>query len=139
MFDDLENDSNRMGQDDGFDLLQDLEQNTSEEIRRQRIHFRVAVKVDVTLQSGNASELFDFKVQGVTGDISQGGLQALFPIPIQVGDVYRLQFNRSQLDLPLTFARCIRCRFVREGAYEGGFQFFATVALPEKIMVGQGA
>ncbi len=137
MFDDLEDTSKSVGGDDAFGLLRDLERNTPEEIRRQRAHFRVAIKAAVILQAGNASELMTFKLKGVTGDISEGGCSALFPIPTSVGDIYRLQFDRKSVDLPLTFARCVRCRLVREDAYEAGFAFFAAICLPESMVVGR--
>lgn len=135
MFDDLgEEKRTTLGADQAFDMLRELERNTPDEIRRQRAHFRLAIKAGITLQSGNASQLLDFKVRGVTGDISQGGLGALFPIPTGVGDVYRLELDRDRLDLPLTFARCVRCRLVREGAYESGFSFFTPISLPENAV-----
>ncbi|MFQ5461210.1 MAG: PilZ domain-containing protein [Phycisphaerae bacterium] len=132
MFDDLiPGASSGIDGDEAFDLLQDLGRNTPDEIRKQRTHFRMAVKAGVTLQPGNASELLRFRVQGTTGDISEGGLSGLFPIPVGVGDVYRLSFDRKVLDLPMTFARCVRCRVVREDAYEAGFSFFTPISMPE--------
>lgn len=114
----------------GFDLLKDLEEQTSEKIRQQRSTERITIKAEVILQPGNSSELMKFKLQGVTGDVSKGGAGAMFPLPITVGDIYRLQFNRDQLDLPLIFARCLRCRLIREDAYEAGFVFFTPIELP---------
>lgn len=137
MFDDLNQSSESINSDEAFDLLQDLGRNTPDEIRRQRAHFRVAVKAAVVLQPGNASELMNFKVKGTTGDVSEGGLSALFPIPPRVGDIYRLAFDRNVLDLPLTFARCVRCRVVREDAFEAGFAFFTPIALPETSQTGK--
>jgi len=119
------------GEPQGFELLQELERNTPEEIRRQRAHFRIVIKSKVVLLPGNASDATKFKWQGVTGDISQGGCKALFPMPIGVGDVYRLDFHQGPTGLSILFARCIRCREVREDAYEAGFRFFAPVALSD--------
>ena len=68
-------------ENDSFDLLQDIERQTSEKIRKMRVHERLCIKMKVLLQSGNSSELLDYKVQGVTGDISSGGCQAMFPEP----------------------------------------------------------
>ena len=133
MFDDFDEPAGEIGKDEGFQLLQELESNTTEEIRRQRAHFRLVIKAAVILQAGNASELLHFKVKGVTGDISEGGCSALFPIPVGVGDIYRLAIDREALDLPLTFARCVRCRLVREDAFEAGFAFFKTICLPEHL------
>lgn len=136
MFDDLDQSSESINGDEAFDLLQDLGRNTPDEIRRQRAHFRVAIKAAIVLQPGNASELMNFKVKGTTGDVSEGGLSALFPIPPRVGDIYRLGFDRDVLDLPLTFARCVRCRVVREDAFEAGFAFFMPIGLPETSRTG---
>ena len=125
--------SGSASRDDSFAVLEDLERNTPEQIRRQRAHFRLTVKAPVILQPGSASQLTNLKVKGATGDISEGGCSALFPVPVQVGDVYRMQFDRKVLDLPLTFARCVRCRLVREDAFEAGFAFFTPVSLPEQV------
>ncbi len=120
------------------ELLSDLERNTSDEIRRQRAHFRIQIKAPLTLRPGNASDLFKYRLAGVTGDLSQGGCLALFSLPVQVGDIYRLEFDRSVLDLPLTFARCVRCMLLREDAYEAGFSFFSAVQLPESLAAARG-
>lgn len=122
-----------LGKDEAFAVLQELGRNTPDEIRRQRAHFRLAIKAAVVLQPGNGSELRSLKVKGVTGDVSEGGCSALFPLAARVGDIYRLTFDRTALDLPLTFARCVRCRLVREDAYESGFAFFTRICLPEKV------
>ena len=139
MFDDPENAGGLLSSDDAFGVLRDLERNTPEEIRRQRAHFRLAIKAGLVLQPGNVSEMTSFKVKGVTGDISEGGCSALFPIPLRVGDVYRLQLDRQALDLPLMFARCVRCRLIREDAFEAGFAFFAPICLPENVACGTGS
>lgn len=118
--------------DQAFDLLQELGRNTSAEIQRQRAHFRRVIKAGVVLQCGNASDLLKFKIKGVTGDVSEGGCSVLFPLPPRVGDIYRLEFDRQAMDLPLTFARCVRCRLVREDAFEAGFAFFKPIVLPTR-------
>jgi len=137
MFDDLNDLTPALSGDEAFGVLRDLERNTPDEIRRQRAHFRLAIKASVILQCGNASEMLSFKVKGVTGDVSEGGCSALFPVPTRVGDIYRLQFDRKQLDLPLTFARCVRCRLVREDAFETGFSFFSPICLPDNVAAGR--
>ncbi|MFO0840575.1 MAG: PilZ domain-containing protein [Phycisphaerae bacterium] len=117
-----------------FDLLREIESNTPEEIRRQRTHFRVAIKAHVKLLPGNVSAMQTPHLQGVTGDLSEGGCRALFPLPVTVGDVYRLEFDPGQLALPLTFARCVRCLMLRDDAFEAGFAFFSPISLPEETI-----
>ena len=133
MFDDLGEDNAGMPQVKADELLEELSGNTSDEISRRRQHFRLSVKASVVLQPGSTSDLLSFKVRGVTGDLSEGGCSALFPVPPKVGDVYRLLFDKTQLDLPMTFVRCVRCRLVREDAFEAGFKFFKTIALPANV------
>ncbi len=111
MFDDFADSTGKLSTDEAFDLLQDLQQNTSDDIRRQRAHFRLAIKSSVILQPANTSDLLRFKVKGVTGDVSEGGCSVLFPLAPRVGDIYRLQFDKELLDIPLTFARCLRWRW----------------------------
>lgn len=138
MFDDFESNADEtFSQEDAFQILHDLEQNTSEELRKKRSHFRVEVKAAVTVRPGNSSEILSYKVQGVTGDISESGLGALLPIPIRVGDVFRMEFDTTKLPLPLTFARCVRCRLIREDAFDAGFIFFAPIGLPANLSAGQ--
>jgi hypothetical protein len=133
MFDESQPTTGPLDADEAFDLLQDLSANTSEKVVRQRADFRLVVKAGVILQPGNASDLLKLKLKGVTGDISAGGCNAVFPLPTHVGDIYRLQFDREALDLPLVFARCVRCRLVREDAYEVGFSFFTKISLPTNV------
>jgi c-di-GMP-binding flagellar brake protein YcgR len=131
MLEEIDQSGRPVDEPQGFELLQELERNTPEEIRRQRAHFRIVLRSKVLLSPGNASEAMKFKWQGVTGDISQGGCKALFPMPIGVGDVYRLDFRQGPMGLSILFARCIRCREVREDAYEAGFRFFTPVSLSD--------
>lgn len=121
------------GEKPPLELLSELERNQSDEVRRQRKHFRLQMRVRVTLQPANASALLSLKMQGTTGDLSEGGCCVLFPMPVQVGDVYRLTFDRTQLDVPMIFVRCLRCRLLREDAYEAGFRFFAPLTLPDHV------
>ena len=103
-------------------------------MRKQRLHARITVKVGITLQPGNVSDRMKLKMQGVTSDVSQGGCMALFPLPCRVGDVYQLSFDKTTLDVPVTFARCVRCRLIREDAFEAGFSFFRPISLPGQLL-----
>jgi len=133
MFDELDSIGGLSSEQLAFDLLQELERNTPAEIRKMRTHFRIAVKSPVVLQPGNTSELMSMKIKGVSGDISEGGCSILFPLAPRVGDIYRLEFDSASVPLPLTFARCVRCRLIREDTYEAGFSFFSPITLPEQL------
>ena len=117
--------------DSAFDILQDLERQTDDRCRVNRSHERLALKAKVIVQPGNTSDLLKLKVQGVTGDISEGGCRAMLPLPITVGDIYRLQFDCPEYEFPLVFARCVRCRLIREEAFEIGLKFLTPLKLWE--------
>jgi hypothetical protein len=118
----------------GFDewahgLLRELEQQTPEAIRRQRSSERASIKIGVSIAPANASQAGEGAMDGVTGDISTGGCGLMTSRPLRVGDVYRLTFEKGEVDLPTVFARCLRCRLIREDAFESGFAFFTKVDL----------
>lgn len=119
----------------GFDawaqtLLRELEQQTPEAIRKQRSSERQDISVSVCIRPGNASDRLTIPdVDGMTGDVSTGGCRVMTSRPMNVGDVYQLRFEKGELDLPIIYARCLRCRLVREDAFENGFVFFEKIEL----------
>ena len=121
--------SDALQQEELLDSLADLERNTSEEIIKSRGNTRLRVKSKVIAQPGNSGDRRKIKMQGITGDISASGCQILFPIPLRVGDIYWLTYDKTELKLDSMFARCLRCRMIREDAYEAGFKFFEPVDL----------
>ena len=124
--------SNESGFDDwAHTLLTELEQQTPEAIRKQRTNERHEIRCGVNVRPGNASDSHKPAVEAVTGDVSSGGCQVMSSLPLCVGDVYKLEFEKGELDLPTIYARCLRCRLVREDAFESGFAFFTPVKLEE--------
>lgn len=112
-----------------LDLLKDLERQSVEQIRKLRAHERLEIKIGVVLEPGNASAADDLKLRGVTGDLSEGGCQVIFSKPVGVGDIFRLRFERGKVDIPVVYARCLRCRLVREDHFEAGFSFFNPIKI----------
>ncbi len=118
---------------DGLDdeLLEDLASQSLSELRKQRADTRIDFKLRVSLSPGNSSQRHEPLIDGHTKDISPGGCRAILPAPPQVGDIYLMKFESDQLCLPRVFARCLRCRLVREEAFEASFQFFNSIEIPE--------
>ena len=114
---------------DDLELLAEIEAQNVEKVAQKRLHERVALRCRVILRPGNASQVRDLKIQGMTGDLSEGGCRALFPIPVMVGDIFRLEFDLEWLETPMVLARCLRCRLVKEDVFETGFQFFNPIEL----------
>ena len=112
-----------------LEALVDLERNTSDAIIKSRSTARLRMKSKVIAQPGNSGDRAKLKMQGILGDISAGGCQILFPVPARVGDIYWLKYDKSEINVNEMFARCLRCRMIREDAYEAGFKFFEPVDL----------
>ncbi len=110
-------------------LLRDLERQSIEQIHRRRLHERYDVQIDVELRPASSSSTEGERI-GTTRDISEGGCALMLERPPTVGDVYRVQFTSSPIELPTVFARCVRCALVREDAFEAGFSFFTKISLP---------
>lgn len=134
MFEEFDNRTEGRDLDDALQLVEELERNTSDEVRKQRSHARFQIKATVTVQPGNTSDRSRFQTQGSTVDVSEGGGKTVLADPCRVGDVYLLTFDRRELDVPITFARCVRCSLIRENAFEVGFRFFAPVELPVSLL-----
>lgn len=120
--------------DQTLQLLQELERNKPDELRSQRMHVRRQIAAPVTIRPANSSSRYQAAVNGTTVDLSEGGCQIVSPHPCGVGDVYFLDFDQKELDLPKVFARCLRCRLVNEESFETGFCFFTKIVLPKQLL-----
>lgn len=114
---------------DVLETISEIQRNTSDDVKKLRTHARISAKSTVYAQHGNSSERLTVKLQGVSGDISSGGCMVLFPVPLLVGDVYWLSFDQDVVPIDCLMARCLRCRMIREDAFEAGFRFFESVEL----------
>ena len=138
MFEDLEAGSNRRGESAGpeDELLRELESNNTQNIRSERMHERIELQCGVSARAGSASDREAPPSEGTTLDLSAGGCLAVFSRPLGVGDIYLLRFESEGLELPLTFARCVRGRMVSEETFEFGFSFFAPIDLAGALKAG---
>jgi len=115
------------------ELLRSLERQKGEAIASQRLFARVDARIKVAVRPADSSQSARPSIAGTTADISRGGCRLLLPVPIGVGDHYRLEFESTEHPLPLTFARCTRCQLVREDAFEAGLQFAVSIDLPPSL------
>lgn len=112
------------------EMLQDLERQSLDQIRKLRKHQRFEIRVSVTLRPGDSSSEAA-PIEGTSIDFSSGGCAAQFARPVGVGDVFRLSVTDDRLDVPMVFARCMRCRLVREDVFEAGFSFFSPISIEQ--------
>ena len=121
------------GVPDALEALAQLEQNTSEVMVQSRASERLDIRTKVLIHPGNASQRGDFVIEGLTGDISNGGCLALAGRPAMAGDVFFLRFAEDRVSIGPLLARCMRCRMVREDTFEIGFRFFEQIDLASAI------
>lgn len=136
MFDDLQQDD-LFSAMDALEALKELEQNTSQAIIAARASERIEIRTSVVISPGNSSDRHRYEVEGMTADISDGGVMVLTARPILPGDIYWVTFTEESLRLDSLFARCLRCRMVQEGAFESGFRFLQPISL--QSVLGEAA
>ncbi len=115
--------------EDSFKVLEELELNQPKSVMEVRCVDEVEVKAKVWVEPGNASDRDGFKPEGMSSRIGQLSLTTLFQVPLRVGDVYRVSFDRDSLDLDPAYAVCRRCRFVNDDTFESMLMFFAPVRI----------
>lgn len=108
---------------DAIEALADLERNTSQVIAAQRTCKRVDIETRVMVQPANCGQRHTERFDGLTADISNGGFMALMARPITVGDFFWVTFDDKELKIGSMLAQCLRCRLVRDDAFEAGFKF----------------
>ena len=134
MFDQMQDDD-VFSMSDAFEALSELENNTSRAILVQRSSERIEIQAKVLIQPGNASQRHQATIEGITADVSNGGCMILLPRPILVGDMFWLTFDKASFRIGSLMSRCLRCRMVREDAYESGFRFMNEIDLSNSLAV----
>jgi hypothetical protein len=118
---------------DTLDTLLELKASIPTSIIKQRSSKRLEIRTKVVMSPGNSTERVKFQLEGVTGDISRGGCQIVFPETIGVGDVFWLRFPSDVVVNSAVLARCIRCCYINEDSFETGFRFFDPIQLRPQI------
>ncbi len=112
------------------EALASLQQNNAQAVRSKRNTTRLTTNARVKIVAGSTSER-DKPVNGICNDVSPSGCRVISTVPLMVVDIYWIHFDKSSLELGPQFARCLRCRFMREDAYEMGFAFFSPVTIKQ--------
>ena len=116
-----------------IEALQALEKNTRAAIMHERGNDRMDIEIKVTVAPGNASERSRVSWAGVTGNVSPTGCLLVTSAPLVPGDIYYVSFDDDNTNLPHAIGRCIRSRFIREGAFEAGVRFFSEINLADAV------
>jgi len=111
-------------------LIDELSASTTDAVKKMRSSTRLSIRAKVTVEAGSLSHRDGVKLQGVTGDVSAGGMQILVARPLQIGDVYQITFARDELDVAPAYVLCLRGRQVRPDAFEAGLRFLEPITLP---------
>lgn len=110
-----------------FDALLELEstaQSTQRGAPRQQLRSKVAIL------PANPVDRPGHRMEGVCQNASNTGCRIVSTLPPIVGNVYWLEFDPAT-QLGKQYARCCRCRLLREDMYDAGFVFFVPVQVTE--------
>ena len=121
---DLSNDESNI-----FSAINELANNTEQMIRARRTKERHRIDAPATLVPGNLTDRQSSVWMGTCHDISSTGCRVVLNRPVNVGDIYFLSLETSELEFDPHFVRCIRCHMLREDSFECGFSFFTEVEL----------
>lgn len=111
-------------------LIDELSASTPDAVKKMRSSTRLSIRAKVTVEPGSLSHRDGVKLQGVTGDVSAGGMQVLVARPLRIGDIYQVTFDRKEFDVAPAYALCLRGRQVRPDAFEAGLRFLEPITLP---------
>lgn len=112
--------------------LASLERKSQSGIAKLRAHVRRTQRVTVQLWPGKSGAQEALHLVGRTNNLSSGGCAAIFPKAVLAGDVFRLAFQSESIEIPLVFARALRCRMLSENTFETSFHFFDEVEVEPK-------
>ena len=122
-----------IGLSGALESLKDLELNTSSAILAQRSSERIEINIPIMLRPGNSSERARYAIKGMTGDISNGGCLLLVSRPVLPGDIYSIEFDQTAIRIGPQLARCMRCKMIKDDAFEAGLRFFYDIELATSI------
>ncbi len=114
-----------------LEAVNTLQSNNAEAIESQRKHRRFEIRTRVVVHPSDAVDRGNQKWLGECHDISKGGCRLLTQKPLQIGSVYWIQFEPSDVKLDPVFARCVRGHLLRENAFELGMCFLTPIELPQ--------
>ncbi len=117
-------------EEESLKLLEELALNHVDNVKERRIHGRFKLKASCWISPGNLSQRAEFSYEGSTRDLSAGGLVAVLPGSLAVGDIYHISFDRQVLDVAPMTARCVKCRMLDEDNFEIALAFYETVEFP---------
>jgi hypothetical protein len=117
--------ANRQFDGNILDEIDDLIQQTAS--KSEQVDSAPTTGTRVTLQPGSTSQRSEISpITGTTRETSSTGFSAILTVPPLVGDVYLSDIEGAPTEANV-FARCIRCRLIREDAFEAGFVFFSDL------------
>ena len=123
-------DSDSTRETPSISFLEELEMNSEVEIRGIRENASVRVKAAVTVRPANLAERDTRAIDGVTGDLQRSGVTCMLTLPVLVGDLFHLSFDRESLDMAPSIVVCDRSAMLGDDAFETHFRFLQDVDLP---------
>lgn len=84
---------------------------------------RIEIAAEMTARPANSCDRFNFALEGTCRDLSVNGIGTILKQPPTVGSFYWIDIDCDDLKFRTGIGRCIRCQYLREDAFEAGFEF----------------
>lgn len=125
----------RFGQSDStletLEAVNSIQSSNAEAVAKRRQHRRYEIRTKVIVHPSDTIDRGEVRWLGECHDISKGGCRILTTKPLQLGSLYWIQFEPTDVQLDPVFARCVRGHLLRENAFEFGMCFLTPIELPE--------
>jgi hypothetical protein len=106
----------------------DLRCSTGVAAARDQLTLRTHARVFV--RPANAVDRGQPPVPLQASELSPCDVLGIAELPVMVGSVYHLEFDRTAADVPATLATLIRCTMLGDASFELRFRFLQRVELP---------
>ena len=111
------------------ELLDELELRCQTNVAAVRESTSQHARVRIDVRAGNACERHGLLTELRTSQMNSSAVVGIAAMPLMVGSVFHLTFERGQLDLPATLAVCDRCVMLGDDSFELRLRFATPIDL----------
>ena len=134
-------DVNTLGQLDSNELYHVVEEfrlSSPAEVRKVRQPGSLFGQAGITVQPADIGARDSMTIKGVSRELASERLLCTCDLPVPVGSIFYLSFDRSVVDVDSVLGVCDRCIMLGPTAFEVGFRFVQDMELPESCDSSMG-
>ena len=121
---------NELTETQTYELLEELELNRPENVQGARENAALKIRCKVAVEPANVCDRANARIEAAGRDLQRQGVTCVCDVPLMVGSLFRVTFERAVVDLPPVLATCDRCTMLNDSAFESHFRFEHPIQLP---------